>query len=233
MVKQKKGEAKIFFLMLVSLLFVVVGSAGLVSADGILPLATYGPDDAGDYSLQNVRSIAFSPDGNYLAISSYSDDVVSIMNIIDKTQILPLASYHDDDGNYSVDGVMSIAFSSDGNYLATSSNLDDVVSIMETGLEAATFGNLTLSWISPDESTYVAQNEFWNYTFNLSCSSGGDCGFVEVTLDPWAIDELMAGNDLQLDSKGNVVGVVEAESAIIEKNWLAKVMEFVKEIFKN
>ena len=95
------------------------------------------------------------------------------------------------------------------------------------------YGNLTLSWISPDESTYVAQNEFWNYTFNLSCSSGGDCGFVEITLDPWAINELMAGNDLQLDSEGNVIGVVEAESAIIEKNWLAKVMEFVKEIFKN
>jgi len=95
------------------------------------------------------------------------------------------------------------------------------------------YGDLTLSWISPDESTYVAQNEFWNYTFNLSCSSAGDCGLVNVTLDPWAIDELMAGNDLQLDSEGNVVGVVEAEPTIIEKNWFEKIVEFVKEIFRD
>ena len=106
--------------------------------------------------------------------------------------------------------------------------------------EAASYGNLTLSWISPSASTYVAQNKFWNFTLNLSCSSDGDCGFVEVTLDPWAIDELMVGNDLQLDSKGNVIGVTEkeettgtSETDTENENWFEKIIGFVKGIFKN
>jgi len=100
-------------------------------------------------------------------------------------------------------------------------------------------GNLTLSWVSPSASTYVAQNEFWNFTLNLSCSSDGDCGFVNVTLDPWMINELMAGNDLQLDEDGNVIGrpsnteiTKETNKKPAEKNWLEKIVEFVKEIFR-
>ena len=53
------------------------------------------------------------------------------MNITDKTSITPLATYNDSYGAYSVDSVYSIAISSDGNYLATSSPNGDYVSIME------------------------------------------------------------------------------------------------------
>ena len=95
----------------------------------IVPLATY-YDIEGDYSVDYINSIAVSPDGNYLATSSYLDDRVSIMNITDKTQIVPLSTYYDAVGEYSVDGIYSLAISSDGNYLATSSQIDDYVSIM-------------------------------------------------------------------------------------------------------
>lgn len=80
---------------------------------------------------------------------------------------------------------------------------------------------------------------------NLSCSSGGDCGFVDVILDPWAINELMAGNDLQVDKDGNIIGIVEDEPVKtaenyaeeesekeIEKSWLGKVVEFFNGIFR-
>ncbi len=110
---------------------------------------------------------------------------------------------------------------------------------------AATYGNLTLSWISPSASTYVAQNKFWNFSLQLSCSSDGDCGLVNVTLDPWAINELMAGRNLQLDNEGNVIGVEEAETTgketagtkeidvkkETEKSWFEKIIEIVKGIF--
>jgi len=95
----------------------------------ILPLATY-HDDVGAYSLDYVRAIAISQDGNYLATSSYLDNCVSIMNITDKTQILPLATYCDSSGDYSVEQILSLAISQDGNYLITSSSIDDYVSIM-------------------------------------------------------------------------------------------------------
>ncbi len=105
-------------------------------------------------------------------------------------------------------------------------------------------GNLTLSWISPSASTYVAQNEFWNFTLNLSCSSDGDCGFVNVTLDPWMINELKQGKSLQLDEDGNVIGrpsnteitgnvIKETNKEPAEKNWLEKIVGFVKGIFRN
>jgi len=104
-------------------------------------------------------------------------------------------------------------------------------------------GNLTLSWVSPSESTYVAQNKFWNFTLNLSCSSDGDCGLVNVTLDPWMINELKQGKSLQLDEDGNVIGrpsnteitgnvIKETNKEPAEKNWLEKIVEFVKEIFR-
>ncbi len=47
------------------------------------------------------------------------------------TLITGLASYTDLDGDFSIDGIRSLSFSSDGNYLATSSNTDDTVSIMD------------------------------------------------------------------------------------------------------
>ncbi len=98
-------------------------------------------------------------------------------------------------------------------------------------------GNLTLSWVSPSESTYVAQNKFWNFTLNLSCSFDGDCGFVNVTLDPWMINELKQGKSLQLDEDGNVIGrpsnteitgnvIKETNKEPAEKNWLEKIVEF-------
>jgi WD40 repeat protein len=99
----------------------------------IAPLATYYDSD-GDYSIEQIYSIAVSGDDNYLFTSSAIDDYVSIMNITDKTTIVPLATYHDADGDYSVDGIMSIAVSGDDNYLFTSSYTDDYISIMHIEL---------------------------------------------------------------------------------------------------
>ena len=107
-----------------------VSIMNVTNKSAIVPLATY-HDDATDYSVDGVREIAISPDGNYLFTSSYSDDRVSIMNVTDKTQILPLASYRGYEGDYSIDYIMTIAISSDGNYLYTSSSFDGYVSVMD------------------------------------------------------------------------------------------------------
>ncbi len=96
----------------------------------IIPLASY-TDSDGDFSIDGISSLSLSSDGNYLATSSNTDDTVSIFNIANKSEIVPLASYTDSDGDFSIDGIRSLSFSSDGNYLATSSNTDDTVSIMD------------------------------------------------------------------------------------------------------
>jgi len=106
-----------------------VSIMNITDKSSITPLATYHDID-GDYSVEGIYSVAISSDGNYLITSSYYDDYVSIMNITDKSSITPLATYYDIDGDYSVDGVYSVAISSDGNYLITSSSYDDHVSIM-------------------------------------------------------------------------------------------------------
>lgn len=43
--------------------------------------------------------------------------------------------------------------------------------------------SLNLDWVFPTENINVSQNEFFNVSVNVSCF-GGDCGAVNVTLDP-------------------------------------------------
>ncbi|GAH81548.1 unnamed protein product, partial [marine sediment metagenome] len=95
----------------------------------IVGLATYN-DEAGDYSVFSIKAIAISVDGNYLYTSSAGGHVVSMMNVTNKSEIVPLATHWDDSGSYSVQGIESLAISNDGNYLYTSSYSDDYVSIM-------------------------------------------------------------------------------------------------------
>ena len=45
------------------------------------------------------------------------------------------------------------------------------------------WGNLTLKWINPLIDTSVQKNAFTTFSVNTSCS-GGECGIVNVTLDP-------------------------------------------------
>jgi len=91
----------------------------------VVTLSTY-HDDAGNYSIDGIQSIFVS--GDYLYTSSTVDDYVSIMNITDKTNIIPVSTYHDIAGNYSIESVFLIFVS--GDYLYTSSYVDDYVSIM-------------------------------------------------------------------------------------------------------
>lgn len=44
-------------------------------------------------------------------------------------------------------------------------------------------GNISINWIYPIDNINVSQNNFFNITTNVSCSDG-DCGEVNVTLDP-------------------------------------------------
>ena len=133
----------------------------------IVGLASYGPDLDGDFSLEQVRSISLSSDGNYLATSSYTDDTVSIFNVTNKTGIYPLASRTDIDGDFSLEQVRSISLSSDGNYLATSSNYDDTVSIFNvTNKNSIT----PLASYGPD----IDGDYSFDYVYSISLSSDGN-----------------------------------------------------------
>jgi len=117
--------------------FLVVGSYidnhvsifNVTNKSEIVELSTY-TDISGDYSVERIYALDVSSDGNYLAISSSVDDSVSIMNITDKTSITGLSHYNDISGDFSVEGIRDLQFTPDGNYLITSSNIDDYVSIM-------------------------------------------------------------------------------------------------------
>jgi hypothetical protein len=47
------------------------------------------------------------------------------------------------------------------------------------------WGNLTVELVNPRTNTNVNPNEFFNFTVNVTCT-GGECGFVNATLDPVA-----------------------------------------------
>ena len=137
----------------------------------IVGLSTYN-DTAGDYSIDGIRALAVSPDGNYLFTSSYLDDYVSIMNITNKSAIVPLATYNDSNSGYSVDQIMALAVSPDGNYLITSSYTDDYVSIMNITNKSAivplaTYNDADNSY-SVDQITALAVSPDGNYLITSS-----------------------------------------------------------------
>ena len=47
------------------------------------------------------------------------------------------------------------------------------------------WGNLTVDLINPSSNTNVNPNQFFNFTARVTCT-GGECGNVNVTLDPAA-----------------------------------------------
>jgi len=156
-----------------------VSIMNISNKSAIVPLATY-TDSDGAYSIDSILSIAVSSDGNYLFTSSYDDDYVSIMNISNKSAIVPLATYNNSDGDYSIDGVYSIAVSSDGNYLFTSSADDDYVSIMNISNKSAivplaTYNNSDGAY-SIDSILSIAVSSDGNYLF----TSSADDDYVSI-----------------------------------------------------
>jgi len=69
-------------------------------------------------------SVAFSPDGKYLAAASFAADAVEIMNVSDLSRVVRKTGT-------DWDGVRSVAFSPDGKYLAAASYNADAVEIMK------------------------------------------------------------------------------------------------------
>ena len=137
----------------------------------LIGLASY-YDIEGEYSVENIYSIAVSPDGNYLFTSSYTDNYVSIMNITNKSEIVGLASYYDSEGEYSVENIYSIAVSPDGNYLFTSSYTDNYVSIMNITNKSEIVGLASYYDIEGDYSIEtimsIAVSPDGNYLFTTS-----------------------------------------------------------------
>jgi len=151
-----------------------VSIMNITNKSEIIPLATYNYSE-GDYSVESIYSLAVSSDGNYLFTSSYNDGYVSIMNITNKSEIIPLATYHDIDGDYSIRYIKDLAVSSDGNYLFTSSSNDDYVSIM----------NITnKSEIIPLATYYDMYGDYSvEYTNSLAVSSDGNYLFTSSYTD--------------------------------------------------
>jgi 6-phosphogluconolactonase (cycloisomerase 2 family) len=85
---------------------------------------------SGAYSLDKIYGLTVTADGNYVITSSFDDDTVAIFNITNKSEIVPVASYTDSTGEYSLDQIFTLDVTQDGNYLITTSYLDSVVSVM-------------------------------------------------------------------------------------------------------
>jgi len=164
-----------------------VSIMNITNKSEIVPLATY-TDSLGNFSIDGIYSLAFSPDGNYLATSSSTDSYVSIMDITNKSEMVPLVSYYDTSGAFSVETIYSLAFSPDGNYLATSSYTDNIVSIMQ----------FTDSNSSTDTCTYSGSGD-WNITMSDYCVINDD---TDVTT-----------NDIIFYGAGNVTFNATIEAA--------------------
>jgi len=165
-----------------------VSIMNVTNKSAIIPLASY-TDSAGDYSVEDTYSIAISPDGNYLYTSSYVDDVISIMNITDKTQILPLATYTDVDGAYSIQNIYAMDISDDGNYLITCSPTDSYVSVMNVTDKTAIVGLASYSDLDGDYSIQGIHSLDISSDGNYLATSSYADDYVSIM----EINEVMAG----------------------------------------
>jgi len=69
----------------------------------------------------------------------------------------------------------------------------------------AGFGNLTTYWITPTTDTKVQQDEFFKVQIGVNCT-GGDCGDVNVTLDPKEVQKAIEDYKMILDFIKEVFG---------------------------
>ena len=60
-------------------------------------------------------------------------------------------------------------------------------SFVSFGSEEKGYGVLSLTLVNPNQNKNVVQNQFFNFTVNVSCNQG-QCGNVNVTLDPISSD---------------------------------------------
>ncbi|MFA5764461.1 MAG: DUF2341 domain-containing protein, partial [archaeon] len=75
-----------------------------------------------------------------------------------------------------------------------------------------TWGNLTIDLINPDSNINVNPNEFFNFTTKVTCT-GGECGFVNVTLDP-------AGSWWNLNYENRkLINITNPSSSILVQNY--------------
>ncbi len=88
------------------------------------------------------------------------------------------------------------------------------------------YGNLTTYWITPTTDTDVQQDEFFKVQIGVNCT-GGDCGDVNVTLDPKEVKKAIEKYKAQQNIiTGDVVEEVEDG-----KNWFEMILDFIKGVF--
>ena len=88
------------------------------------------------------------------------------------------------------------------------------------------FGNLTTYWVTPVTDTNVQQNEFFKVQIGVNCT-GGDCGDVNVTLDPEEVKKAIEDYKAQQNIiTGEVVEEVENEM-----NFFEMILDFIKGVF--
>jgi len=87
-------------------------------------------------------------------------------------------------------------------------------------------GNLTTYWITPTTDTNVQQDEFFKVQIGVNCT-GGDCGDVNVTLDPKEVQKAIEDYKAQQNIiTGEVVEEVENEM-----NFFERIIDFIKGVF--
>jgi len=93
-------------------------------------------------------------------------------------------------------------------------------------VSAVTYGNLTTYWITPTTDTNVQQNQFFKVQIGVNCI-GGECGDVNVTLDPEEVKKAIEDYKAQQNIiTGEVVEEVEDEM-----NFFEMIIDFIKGVF--
>ncbi|MGY4884300.1 MAG: DUF2341 domain-containing protein [Nanobdellota archaeon] len=74
------------------------------------------------------------------------------------------------------------------------------------------WGNLTVSLVNPSSNINVNEKEFFNFTANVTCT-GGECGFVNATLDP-------AGSWWNTDYENRkLINITNPSSSVLVQNY--------------
>ncbi|MBU0894028.1 MAG: hypothetical protein KKF48_03820, partial [Nanoarchaeota archaeon] len=133
--------------------------------------------DYGDV-VQGVRATCIDPDGPVSSVGFVLNNIPDSINLIDGTEISGVGDVY----TYDVNPYLTIE---------DSGNMDFTVTCFGNGGLSDTdvsswlidWGILSASFVYPQTDINVTQNLFSPFTSNLTCS-GGECGDVDMILDP-------------------------------------------------
>ena len=133
----------------------------------------------------NVRALAFSPNGRYLAADQYEDDSgdesVYIYDVVENRRVQQI-----DQGSTIGHGVTALAFSPDGRYIAVG-NVDSEIKIYRIGTEM-----ITSETVIKHEMTIQASGSVEDLAWSP------DSDLISDGKSVWQMDQSVSGNEPEI-----------------------------------